>query len=110
MNQGPFGYVDLRIPPQPMDIDMDTVGLVNDTIAIVDHVLEHAHHLENQLMVDPHPSANNKQPHEPTIEWTMPSDPLDEMGSINDHAVEVEQRGIQRQLEDFNHHGSPNGG
>jgi hypothetical protein len=61
-------------------------------------------------MVDPHPSANNKQPHEPTIEWTMPSDPLDEMGSINDHAVEVEQRGIQRQLEDFNHHGSPNGG
>jgi hypothetical protein len=64
MNQGPFGYVDL----QQMDVDVDTVGLVNDTFAIVDHVLEHAHHLENQLVVDPRPSANNRQPHEPTIE------------------------------------------
>jgi hypothetical protein len=40
----------------------------------------------------------------------MPSHPLDEMGSINYHAVEVEHRGIRRQLEDSNYHGSPNGG
>jgi hypothetical protein len=31
-------------------------------------------------------------------------------GSINDHAVEVDHRGIQRQLEDYSHNGSPNGG
>ncbi len=61
-------------------------------------------------MVNPCPSANNRQPHEPTIEWTIPFDPLDKMGSINDHAVEVKHMGIQRQLEDSNHHGSPNGG
>jgi hypothetical protein len=32
------------------------------------------------------------------------------MGSISDHGVEVEHRGIRRQLEGFDQHGPPNGG
>jgi hypothetical protein len=41
---GTFGYVDLQIPPKQMDLHVDMVGLVSDTFAIVDHVLEQAHH------------------------------------------------------------------
>jgi hypothetical protein len=39
----------------------------------------------------------------------MPFDPLDQMGSINDHGVEVEHRGRRTQLEGSNHHGPSNG-
>jgi hypothetical protein len=38
MNQGPFRYVDLWIPPQQMDVDVDMVGLMNDAIAIANHI------------------------------------------------------------------------
>ncbi len=39
----------------------------------------------------------------------MPFDPPSQMGSINDHGVEVEHRGIQSQPKGSNHHGPLNG-